>query len=359
MEYCERSVWIVGLVCFFLVLLGISTVVGTMYLYLVPYMWRTYHPLTFTVYITYGHYLLVNICYHYFKGVYTSPGWAPKISGFQPERAELKKGWTYCNKCECPKPPRAHHCRICNRQDNLLQVYSSLYLISISSNPCPFFPSLLAPPSPPQSLSSPLLHPTPLLCSFSIFFPALLHARNRCVLKMDHHCPWMFNCIGHYNHRYFMFFIIYMWLGTAFVIHTQWARVLVLLNTTSESFLSFLGNFGLRGTMETAIEAGPPVGNESGLVIMVFFICVGVTVALSILGGWHLFLISVSETTIEFYLNKREAMKLRKEGKKFHNAYSFGCINNWLFFLGLVNGRRDKPRAIPVKKKEINYENLK
>ena len=67
--------------------------------------------------------------------------------------------------------------------------------------------------------------------------------------------------------------------------------------------------------METAIEAGPPVGNESGLVIMVFFICVGVTVALSILGGWHLFLISVSETTIEFYLNKREAMKLRKEGK--------------------------------------------
>ena len=50
-----------------------------MYLYLVPYMWRTYHPLTFTVYITYGHYLLVNICYHYFKGVYTSPGWAPKV----------------------------------------------------------------------------------------------------------------------------------------------------------------------------------------------------------------------------------------------------------------------------------------
>lgn len=194
---------------------------------------------------------------------------------------------------------------------------------------------------------------------------------------MDHHCPWMFNCIGHNNHRYFMMFIIYMWLGTSFVIHTQWARVMALLNATSESFLSFLENFGLRGTVQAAIDEGQPVGNESGFVIIVFFICVGVTVALTILGGWHLFLISVSETTIEFYLNKREAMRLRREGKKFHNAYSYGCINNWLFFLGLINGRtflrnallpsghmphhdgigwekddilnyKDKPRAIPV-----------
>lgn len=53
--------------------------VATMYLYIVPYMWTTYHPLTFIIYVTYGHYLLVNICFHYFKGVYTSPGWAPKV----------------------------------------------------------------------------------------------------------------------------------------------------------------------------------------------------------------------------------------------------------------------------------------
>lgn len=26
----------------------------------------------------------------------------------------------------------------------------------------------------------------------------------RCVLGMDHHCPWLFSCIGYYNRRYFM-----------------------------------------------------------------------------------------------------------------------------------------------------------
>ncbi len=46
-----------------------------------------------------------------------------------------------------------------------------------------------------------------------------------------------------------------------------------------------------------------------------WFICLGVTIALSILGGWHLYLISVSETTIEFYTNKRDARRLKKEGK--------------------------------------------
>ena len=54
--------------------------------------------------------------------------------------------------------------------------------------------------------------------------------------------------------------------------------------------------------------------SEQTLVVLVFFVCVGVTIALSVLGGWHLYLISVSETTIEFYLNKRDAQRMKKEG---------------------------------------------
>ncbi len=25
----------------------------------------------------------------------------------------------------------------------------------------------------------------------------------RCVLKMDHHCPWIYNTVGHHNHKYY------------------------------------------------------------------------------------------------------------------------------------------------------------
>lgn len=32
---------------------------------------------------------------------------------------------------------------------------------------------------------------------------------NKCVLMMDHHCPWINNCIGHGNYKYFFLLINY------------------------------------------------------------------------------------------------------------------------------------------------------
>jgi palmitoyltransferase len=54
-----------------------------------------------------------------------------------------------CSKCDCVKPPRAHHCSTCKR----------------------------------------------------------------CVMGMDHHCPWMNNCIGIRNHKSFILFCGYTGLS--------------------------------------------------------------------------------------------------------------------------------------------------
>ena len=58
--------------------------------------------------------------------------------------------YRYCMKCQAIKPPRSHHCSICDQ----------------------------------------------------------------CVLRMDHHCPWVGNCVGFKNHKYFWNFLFYAFLGT-------------------------------------------------------------------------------------------------------------------------------------------------
>ena len=68
----------------------------------------------------------------------------------------------------------------------------------------------------------------------------------------------------------------------------------------------------------TLVSSYPAASHCEGLLLCLqWFVCLGVTIALSILGGWHLYLISVSEITIEFYTNivKRDVRKMKKEGK--------------------------------------------
>ncbi|GJD09194.1 Phosphoribosylaminoimidazole-succinocarboxamide synthase [Galdieria sulphuraria] len=45
------------------------------------------------------------------------------------------------------------------------------------------------------------------------------HCRSckRCILKMDHHCPWINNCVGFYNQKFFILFVYYAFLGCLFV----------------------------------------------------------------------------------------------------------------------------------------------
>ena len=48
-----------------------------------------------------------------------------------------------------------------------------------------------------------------------MLFPSIkiMFLNFRCVMKMDHHCPWINNCVGHKNHKSFTLFLTFVVIG--------------------------------------------------------------------------------------------------------------------------------------------------
>lgn len=84
-----------------------SSVVLICYIIGLPYWWRR-SPEMAVVLTIIGHWIMINVIFHYYKGCTVSPG-LPPAGALIPEAVSI------CKKCIAPKPPRTHHCSICNK----------------------------------------------------------------------------------------------------------------------------------------------------------------------------------------------------------------------------------------------------
>ncbi|KAI8393351.1 zf-DHHC-domain-containing protein [Radiomyces spectabilis] len=94
---------------------------------------------------------LCMIYINYYLACTVDPGevpatWEPPYAVLEEHAPQGLTGPRFCKTCQVYKPPRAHHCRYCQR----------------------------------------------------------------CILKMDHHCPWINNCVGHDNYGHFLRFVFWV-----------------------------------------------------------------------------------------------------------------------------------------------------
>ena len=150
-----------------------------------------------------------------------------------------------------------------------------------------------------------------LMCN--VFKPRRCHHCSvccRCILNMDHHCPWINSCIGFYNRKYFIQMVFYLIIG---IFSSIIANTKTCYNLGYELFKN---KFELNWDFFLVC-----------LALIIYIIDLIMSYILTTFLKFHIKLILENKTTIE---------TLDHKGKDFQSEYDKGKWNNWIEVMGIT-----------------------
>ncbi|KAG9327133.1 hypothetical protein KVV02_008763, partial [Mortierella alpina] len=209
-------------------------------------------------------YLVWGVAANYYYAIKTPPG--SVLDGMSTEDEETTfndillemESFTefppLCKRCHLPKPERAHHCSVCMK----------------------------------------------------------------CILKYDHHCPWIGNCVGHFNVRYFIMLLTYTTMACIYFVYMGFGPLMLIAEYEDDEYW--------------------PYPLPRSLVAFTEVLTVGMGLVIGVMTAWHWQLILTAQTTLEHHSNSQVRQICAKNGEKFTNAYDFGVVGNLLNLFNI--GRR-------------------
>ncbi|KAL7376117.1 hypothetical protein ABVT39_001353 [Epinephelus coioides] len=129
-----------------------------------------------------------------------------------------------------------------------------------------------------------------------------------CVRRYDHHCPWIENCVGERNHRWFVLYLAVQLLVLLWGLHIAWT------------------GFSFAPTWQLWLRT-------NGMLLAVAVLVALLSLIVLLLLGSHLYLVSLNTTTWEF-MSRHRISYLKHCGVDenpfdrgtFHNLWGFFCV---------------------------------
>jgi len=149
--------------------------------------------------------------------------------------------------------------------------------------------------------------------------PRAHHCRKcgRCVMKMDHHCPWINNCVGHFNHGHFVAFLTFAVLGCA---QASFVLAMTLYYGLNRSWYHYYG---------TGDEPKITLTLTTLLVVMFALgLAIGVVLAVGALLYFQMRSIWRNQTGIEDWILEKAYYRRKDTDQIFHHPYDMGRSKN-------------------------------